>query len=90
MLDIKYPKLFNGFLDWLAIFKFDVFKMVKFDCLATTTIHSKFLITMFVPVAIVAMLLFYKDWKKRRLGKLQHILGKQAVVSMRAQLDSDM
>ena len=26
VLDMKYPVLFRGFLDWLAIFKFDVFK----------------------------------------------------------------
>lgn len=90
VLDMKYPVLFRGFLDWLAIFKFDVFKMLKFDCLATATLHDKFLITMFVPVAIVALLQMYKVHKKRKLNRLRHLLGNQMVISLSAQLDSDM
>ena len=90
VLNIKYPTLFNGFLESLSFFTLDIFKMIKFDCLATTTLHSKFIITMLVPVAIVGCLQFYKHCKQRHLRAHRHLLGKDKVISLSAQLDSDI
>lgn len=90
VLELKYPPLMNVYLGSLSFVKFDVFKIFKVDCLATTSVYTKFIATMFAPVFIVASLQLYKLHKQRKLKRARSVLGDRAIVSMSAKISSDV
>eukprot|EP01048_Picozoa_sp_COSAG05_P019728 COSAG05_NODE_3170_length_2268_cov_16.640051_2_plen_257_part_01 len=90
VLNLRYPPIFRiGFLGKLSFLRFNVFSMFKIDCFASTSIHTKFLGTVFTPVLIVAALLINMELKKRKIKSAGFLLGKAAVTRQTKQLESD-
>lgn len=66
-----------------------MFSMFKIDCLASTSIHSKFLATIATPVFFIVLLQLNAARKKRKIKRSEFILGKNAVVSQCENVASD-
>ena len=91
VLNLRYPPIFRvGFLGKLSFLRFNVFSLLKIDCLASTSIHHKFLATAFTPVIIICLLQLNLLLKKRRIKKGEFLIGKSAVVRQCAKLEANV
>ena len=84
VLEIKYPEGFTNFIDSLGFVKFDMFKILKIDCVAQTSIYSKFIATMLAPLVLIGVLQMWRVHKSHKLGK--HFMSASNIITGKAKL----
>ena len=86
VLEIKYPEGFTNFIDSLGFVKFDMFKILKIDCVAQTSIYSKFIATMLAPLVLIGVLQMWRVHKSHKLDKAKHFMSASNIITGKAKL----
>ena len=89
MLDLKYPEGFLNFISSLSFVKLDIFQIFQVDCIATTSIYTRFMAIMAAPLVLVLLLHMLRIRKQRQIRKGALLLGPAKTTAMCAKVNSD-
>jgi len=63
---IPFPNIFDSMLRWLNVFELNLIEVMPLACIFDTSYHSTLLLRTLLPLAVLAILYFIREWAVRK------------------------